>query len=123
MKAKLSHNTVVSCGYAPPFANLALVQSAGGLIRRMRHFLSQLRPPSIEKCLALLWMLAVDAGFVLALPLHNGDLETDCVEVLTRGGGGVGGKREARDGEMLRTLAVGWQASALRGEEAGRFTK
>ena len=29
----------------------------------------------------------MDAGFVLALPFHHGDLEPDCVEVLTRGGG------------------------------------
>ena len=27
------------------------------------------------------------AGFVLALPFHHGDLEPDCVEVSTRGGG------------------------------------
>ena len=37
--------TVVSRKYAPPFATLALVQNAGGLIRSMQHFLSQLRPP------------------------------------------------------------------------------
>ena len=30
----------------------------------------------------------MDAGFVLALPFHHGDLEPDCVEVSTRGGGG-----------------------------------
>ena len=30
------------------------------------------------------------AGFVLALPFHHGDLEPDCVEVSTRGGGGGG---------------------------------
>ena len=38
---------------------------------------------------------SVDAGFVLALPFHQGDLEPDCVGVLTRGGGGVSAKREA----------------------------
>ena len=27
----------------------------------------------------------MDAGFVLALPFHHGDLEPDCVEVSTRG--------------------------------------
>ena len=27
-----------------------------------------------------------DAGFVLALPFHNGDLEPDCVGVSMRGG-------------------------------------
>ena len=29
--------------------------------------------------------------------------------------------REARGGERLSTLAVGWRATALRGEKAGRF--
>ena len=29
----------------------------------------------------------MDAGFVLALPFHHGDLEPDCVEVSTWGGG------------------------------------
>ena len=29
--------------------------------------------------------------------------------------------RRTRDGEMLPTLAVGWQTSALRGKEAGQF--
>ena len=41
----------------------------------------------------------------------------------------MGAEREARGvaegrtrgGEMLLTVAVGWRASALRGEEAGRF--
>ena len=28
----------------------------------------------------------MDAGFVLALPFHHGDLEPDCVEVSMRGG-------------------------------------
>ena len=37
--------TVVSGKYAPPFATLALVQKAGGIIRGMRKFLSRLRPP------------------------------------------------------------------------------
>ena len=32
---------------------------------------------------------SVDAGFVLALPFHHGDLEPDCVEVSPRGGGGL----------------------------------
>ena len=40
------------------------------------------------------------------------------VEAFRRGGCG---EREARGGEMLPTLAVGWRASALRGEEAGCF--
>ena len=30
-------------------------------------------------------------------------------------------ERRTRGGEMLPTLAVGWRASALSGEEAGRF--
>ena len=30
-------------------------------------------------------------------------------------------KRRTRGGEMLPTLAGGWRASVLRGEEAGRF--
>ena len=30
-------------------------------------------------------------------------------------------ERRTRGGEMLPTLAVGWRASAWRGEEAGRF--
>ena len=29
----------------------------------------------------------MDAGFVLALPFHHRDLEPDCVEVSTKGGG------------------------------------
>ena len=33
----------------------------------------------------------MDAGFVLALPFHHGDLEPDCVEVSMWGGGGGGG--------------------------------
>ena len=32
-------------------------------------------------------------------------------------------ERRTRGGEMLPTLAGGWRASALRGEEAGRFPK
>ena len=30
----------------------------------------------------------VDAGFILALPFHHGDLEPDCAGVSTRGWGG-----------------------------------
>ena len=33
----------------------------------------------------------------------------------------MGAERRTRGGEMLPTLAGGWRASALRGEEAGRF--
>ena len=39
-----------------------------------------------------------------------------------RGGRGEG-ERGMRGGEMLLMLAVGWRASAVRGEEAGRFQK
>ena len=59
---------------------------------------------------------SVDVGFVLVLPFHHGDLEPDCVETREEGVGG-----EARGGEMLPMLAVGWRASALWDEEAGRF--
>ena len=33
----------------------------------------------------------------------------------------MGAERRMRGGKMLPTLAVGWRASALRGEEAGHF--
>ena len=33
----------------------------------------------------------------------------------------MGGGGQARGGQMLPMLAVGWRSSALRGEEAGRF--
>ena len=33
----------------------------------------------------------------------------------------MGAERRTRGGEMLPTLAVGWRASLLRGEEAGCF--
>ena len=36
---------------------------------------------------------SVDAGFVLALPIHHRDLEPDCVGVSTRGGEGGGAMR------------------------------
>ena len=32
-----------------------------------------------------------------------------------------GGERRTRGGEILPTLAVGWRASGLRGEQAGHF--
>ena len=47
---------------------------------------------------------SVDAAFVLVPPFYDGDFEPDFVEVST-------------------TLAVGWRASVLRDEEAGRFAK
>ena len=41
--------------------------------------------------------------------------------VVIVGGWGPSAKRRTRGGEMLPTLAGGWRASALRGEEAGHF--
>ena len=41
--------------------------------------------------------------------------------VVIVGGWGPSAKRRTRGGDMLPTLAGGWRASALRGEEAGRF--
>ena len=49
----------------------------------------------------------MDAGFVLALPFYNRDLELDCAGVSTRGGGGMGAEGRTRGEEMLPTLAVG----------------
>ena len=88
----MSHRSVLQI-HAPPFATLALVQSVGEGegVRRMRHFLLRLCPPSTEKCFSA----SVDAGFILALLFHHGDLELDCVEVSTREGGGGGGGRRA----------------------------
>ena len=50
--------------------------------------------PSLDR---EMFSASVDIGFVLALPFHHGDLEPDCVEVLTRGGGEweVSAKHEA----------------------------
>ena len=101
----------------PPFCNLSLSKNRrGGLYAGCDIFSRNYAPHSIKKYLAV----SVDAGFVLALPFHHGDLEPHCVGVSTRGG--VGAEREGRDaaehrtrgGEMLPTLAVGWQASASR---------
>ena len=45
-------------------------------------------------------------------------------EVIVGGGWGPSvGHCQVRGGEMLTTLAVGWQALALRSEEPGRFCK
>ena len=104
--------------YAPPFVTSALVQTAGGeeLIRGMRHLSLAIITPSLDR---EMFSGSVDAGFVLVLPFHHGDLEPDCVGVSTRGGSGG----RARSGEMRPTLAVGWRASVLRAKEAGRFRK
>ena len=80
----------------PPFATLALVQTAGGAYTRDAIFslAITLPPPDRE-----MFSASVDAGFFFALPFHHGELEHDCVEVSTRGerrgGGEVSAKREA----------------------------
>ena len=54
---------------------------------------------------------SVDAGFILVLPFHHGDLEPDCVGVSMRGGGGLctgslkmqgGGEGVMREGGCIR---------------------
>ena len=122
----VQYNTVVSRKYATlPFATLALVQSAEGAYTQDATFSLAITPSlDREMCSA-----SVDVGFILALPFHHGDLEPDCVEVSTWGGWGVGGECKVRGvvkcrtqgGEMLLMLVGDWRASALRGEEAGRF--
>ena len=81
--------------YAPPFATLASVQNAGGAYAR-------------------------DATISLAI---TPSLPVPVKHDLTVGGvwGPSARHRRARGGEMLPTLPVGQRASALRGEEAGRF--
>ena len=87
--------TVVSRKYAPPFATLALVQSAGGggggggLYAGCDIFSRDYALPRSRNMSG-----SVDAGFVLhALLFHHGDLEPDCIGVSTRGG--TSPKREA----------------------------
>ena len=70
--------------YAPPFATLALVQSAGGAYTRDATFSLAITPPLDQEMLSG----SMDADFVLALPFHHGDLEPDCVGVSTREGSG-----------------------------------
>ena len=70
----------------PPFATLALVQSAGGAYTRDATFSLAIMPPLDREMLSSF----VDADFVLALPFHHGVLEPDCVGVSTRGGGSRG---------------------------------
>ena len=43
------------------------------------------------------------------------------VQKFDEGGRGVGAEHRKRGREMLPTVALGWQALALRGEKAGRF--
>ena len=59
---------------------------------------------------------------VLALPFHHGDFEPDCSSFDENGERGPS-VDETRGREMLPTLTLGWRASALRAEAAGRFRK
>ena len=67
----------------PPFATLALVQSAGGAYTRDATFSLAIMPSHDQE----MFTGSVDAGLVLALPFHHRDLEPDCVGVSTMGGG------------------------------------
>ena len=62
--------TVVSHKYAPPFATLALVQSAGGAYTRDATFSLAITPFLDRE----MFSASVNAGFVYALPFHHGDL-------------------------------------------------
>ena len=62
----------------------ALVQSAGGAYTRDATSSLTIMPSLDQE----MFCGSVDAGFVLALPFHHGDHESDCVGVSTRGGGG-----------------------------------
>ena len=64
------------------FATLALIQSAGGAYTWDATF-SLAFTPSLDR---EMFSGSVDAGFVLALPFHHGDIEPDCVGVSTREG-------------------------------------
>ena len=91
MKVNPATYTVVSRKYAPPFATLALVQSAGGGYMQDATF-SLVITPSLDREMS---SGSVDAGFVLALPFHHGDLESDCIGVSTKGEWGLSMEREA----------------------------
>ena len=66
---------------------------------------------------------SVDADFVLALPFHHGGLEPYCAcKSFNEEREWVPTAKREAERSMLLMLAVGW-ASALRGEEAGRFRK
>ena len=75
----------------PPFATLALVQSAGEAYTRDSTFSLAITPSFDQEMLSG----SVDVGFVLVLPFYHGDLEPDCVEVSTREENG-GRARSAR---------------------------
>ena len=90
----MSSNPVVSCKYAPP---LALVQNAGG---------------------GGLYAWCDNFSHDYALPSDKAWLHC----YLSLGGWRPSAsRRRTQSGEMLPTLPVGWRASALRGEKAGRF--
>ena len=68
----LSPITVASRKYAPPFATLALVQSAGEAYTRDATFSPAITPTTpFDREMS---SGSVDADFVLALPFHHGDL-------------------------------------------------
>ena len=79
-------STIVSHKYVPPFATLALVQSAGGDVT-----FSLAITPSLNQ---EMFSSSVDACFDFAMPFHHRDLELDCVGVSTRGGSGGRGVRK-----------------------------
>ena len=81
----LTHITVVSRKYAP-LCNISLsTKRRGGLIRGVRHFLSRLRPPSLDRkklCLAVLCML----GSFLRCNSTTETLNPTVLEFRRRGG-------------------------------------
>ena len=69
--------TMVSHIYAPCFATLALVESVGGLICRIQHFILQLRPLFPVPCLdiymgTLIYYRLIEAGST-SVYLHFSD--------------------------------------------------
>ena len=72
----------------PPFCNrsLSTKRRGGGAYTRDATFSLAFTPPSPSLDLEML-SGSVDAGFVLALQFDHGDLESDCVEISTRGWG------------------------------------
>ena len=89
--------TVVSRKNAPPFATLALVQTAGGAYTRDATF-SLAITPSLDR---EMFSGSVDAGFVLVLPFHHGELEPDCQVGVSTKEGSEGGAYIARRRDAL----------------------
>ena len=107
--------------YAPPFCNLSLsTKHREGLYAGCDIFSCDYAPPPPIPPNPEMLSGSVDADFVLALPFHHGDLEPDWVRVSTREGSGCH-RTAKRDGKEMLPMLVRWRASALRGEEAGRF--